>query len=134
MCIRDRDHQVEGQPPGQARGLDHAWIPQELLQVAAHRPTVGSIRGPEVDQQHADAFGLVVSMDGRVHGQVRTAEMHGLYQAAVDDMCARHSCNTDGSAGEFVRRVCRALGQHLHTPEYAIGACLLYTSDAADDT
>ena len=49
-----QDHEIEERPPKPARGLDHAPVGKELLEIAAHRPIIGRLRRAEVDEEHAD--------------------------------------------------------------------------------
>jgi hypothetical protein len=52
---RAQDDAVQDQPPQQARLLDHARIPEELGEVAAHRRGGRLVGGAEVHEQHAGA-------------------------------------------------------------------------------
>ena len=72
------DDQVEDRPPLPARHLDDAFVRQEFLQVAAHRPVVGSIGGAEIEQQHADAPATGGGMAGRSVRRVGLKRTGGL--------------------------------------------------------
>ena len=53
-----KDGPVEERRTTDRRDVEHPRVAQELVEVPAHRPGLGRVRGSEVDEQHALRSGV----------------------------------------------------------------------------